>query len=201
MWSLLDDDSFPPLVVQVLRATTRYDWLTSHEAPLVIKRKRRKVAALAAPGFDHGDSARGALAILEHVDQRHRRALKENTDLRTETEGLRTRNAELADRSRRSQTLASELQRRLDDAQSQIALLREEITAQHHHATDKYAALSTDRLSDLARIRARFSNAIANEVEELRLYLDRPQPNVTDALLRLQTLESLGVELGAADGE
>jgi hypothetical protein len=201
MWGLLDDPSFPQLALVLLRVGFSYPWTIGEEPTDDKRRKRRKVAALVAPGFESGEAARGALSLLEAVSAGAATAESRLQEIEAAAKDVKEINQGLVRRLEEQRAQAESLQMELDDSRAAADDLRTRLSSLERHSAQKVAQASTERVSDVGRIRTRVRRILSSELEELRHYLERPEPNVRDALLALQNLEALRDELGEADGQ
>lgn len=150
--------------------------------PAALSRIRETVRLLASVLAERDDAIADRTAATEAADRARSARLKAEGELRETNEKL--------DRSRRA----------LEEATRQIAAIRDELDLSR---TDSQHALLGERTvaaNEIGQLRARVLRVLRHELDQIRLYLDRPAPNVADALARLGHIDALRSELEERGG-
>jgi hypothetical protein len=139
--------------------------------------------------------AEGIAALLAAGLAARDRALLEGRLSAEETERARRARVHAEDvLSEREAALRSAMND-LDVARSKVALLEAELDTTRQAAAEDVLGVRTASTNEVARLRAKVLGVLRHEGEQLRLYLDRAQPNVGQAVARLRFLDELRSDL------
>jgi hypothetical protein len=195
IWPVLSDPASPELIVEILKRATNFDWMLGEEEAEAQTRKRRYVAAFASSSFEVDQAARGALALVQHYASHAAASARRAADAERKAKELIDINASIASDRARLRVDTSRLSDEVAKLRSTLRSLERELDQLRSDAQHREAAVTFEGVSELNRLRGRVSRVLQREVEELRLYLDRPEPNAEGAMTRVAVLERLIDEL------
>lgn len=139
--------------------------------------------------------ARGALALAQAEHASHIQTRKQLVDTAEHRDRLVDTNRNVTSERDRLQRENAGLRERVDSAEAEGKRLRELAERARRDAEQEVAQSSVHGDNRVGRLAFRVTSVLDRETEELKLYLERSEPNVAGALRRLAELERLRDEV------
>jgi chromosome segregation ATPase len=194
---LLDEDPDFPFVPTIELLLARWSGHERSVQPPDGKDLRRVFTLIG----DDRRPARAALALVQAEVAQAVSLRKELATLHQRLDDIREISRRRGEELQRSTGQAADLRQEVDTLQGEVRRLTDELQGARADARLELAQSSTEASNEIGRLISRVSAVLDRELEELRLYLDRPKPNVVDALARIAELERLREEIRQAGGE
>lgn len=145
--------------------------------------------------------ARGALALVQAEIAAHVGTKKKLADATGHRDRLVQTNQRLSAEKQRFAVEGASLRERLDALEADVRRLEEEAERTRRDARQEVAQSVVHGDNRLGRLAFRVTNVLDRETEEMKLYLERSEPNVAGALRRIGELERLRDEVRAIRDE
>jgi hypothetical protein len=191
---LAEEDWWPRVVTSLLRRWSGGDLSVDRPNP----RELRKALLLIA---NDPRPARGALALAQEEVADHTRTKKEFQDVQAHRDRLLETNHGWSGDIERLKRENADLRGRLEHAEGEVVRMQGEADRAVRDASQEVRQSTIHGDNRVGRLAFRVTNVLDRETEELKLYLERREPNITGALRRVGELERLRDEVRAIRDE
>lgn len=145
--------------------------------------------------------ARGALALVQAEIAEHVGTKKALADVTEHRDRLVETNRRLSEERARLEAEGAVLRERVDALEADVRQLEDQAERTRRDAKQEVAQSVVHGDNRIGRLAFRVTSVLARETEEIKLYLERGEPNVTGALRRVTELERLRDEVRAIRDE
>lgn len=191
LWPHREESWFPEIVLTLIRGWAK--------AP----KSRSAVAMIAAQIFGAPKAvARRATeltTLLSTIEGRYQTAVRAELESTAQMERARMARLNVEERLRSVTGALEESVQQLASAKLGAEEAERALRLARDETANERLASETQARNEMGKLRSSVLTVLRHEVEQIRLYLDRPTPNVPEALTRLQLLDELKARLDEGD--